>query len=115
MKDSDWAQFAKDQAAKAPGVRLFAQAPAGLEVDKVCPDCGRGDFWRVVQVLGETPGRTDTVNGKLVPIRASRGGLKMNCRLCGATYTYRDVEFTDVEQSHRTAKLLEQGKKGGIL
>lgn len=114
MSGSDWAAFAKEQALRAPGVRVFGQSPNGLCVDKACPDCGRSARWTRIQVLGETPGRTDIKNGKLVPVPAQRGGEKWQCFDCGAVYTYRDVEFTPAEQAQRTAQLHEQGRIGRV-
>src|SRR5579859_8211715 len=56
MSGNDWAAFAKEQAQRAHGLRLFGQPPAELAIDKACPDCGRSDRWVRIQVLGETPG-----------------------------------------------------------
>lgn len=114
MNDTEWAAFAKEQATRAPGVRVFGQSPKGLTLDTVCPDCGRSARWTRIQVLGETPGRTEMKNGKLVPVPAQRGGEKWQCFDCGAVYTYRDEAFTLAEQARRTAQLHEQGKVGRV-
>jgi hypothetical protein len=131
---NDWVTFMRDQALRAHGLRTFGTPPAGLEVDKACPDCNRADRWVRLQVIGETPGcsgvherpvpgnpcqcgRMDVEHkesewGQLCAIPPQRAGVKMYCYNCGAQFTYRDVPFTEREQAGRTVRLIEQAKIG---
>lgn len=75
----------------------FCPAP-NLAVDPQCPRCGRADHWRLLQVLGETPG---------IPEMAAQGnGLVYRCGLCAFTRRYRERPATDRERAERTATLL---------
>jgi hypothetical protein len=135
MNGDDWIKFTRDQALRAHGLRTFGTPPVDLQVDKACPDCGREDRWTRMQVIGESPGRTDVVCAtcehsyhkercqtgdcrclggfqKIVARPAQRSGVVMMCYNCGAKFMYRDVPFSDQEQGARTSRLLHQGKIG---
>lgn len=71
--------------------------PPNVAVDPDCPRCHRADHWRLLQVLGETPG---------IPEMPAQGsGVAMRCGLCGFTRRYRERPATAAEVAERTAKL----------
>ena len=138
MNSAEWITFTRDQAMRAHGLRTFGTPPLELQVDAACPDCGKSDRWVRMQVLGESPGRTDVqcatcehnyhqteqcqvgdcrcTRGfqKFIPVPAVRSGVVMGCYHCGSEHMYRDLPFTDKEQAVRTTKLAQQAKIGRV-
>jgi len=74
-----------------------------LVIDAACPRCSRADHWKLLQVVGETPG---------IPAMPAQGsGVVMRCGLCGLTRRYRERPATDTERAERMAKLAQAALK----
>ena len=111
MNGNDWVRFARYEALRAHGFRLGEPA---VKVDRACPECGSSERWVRMEVLGETPGRTDVIDGKLVAIPARREKVTMACGYGHGPFVYGGEFFTDQEQAGRTGQLAAQAKMGRV-
>jgi len=85
-----------------PAPWRFCEQP-NLVVDPACPGCGRADHWRLLQVVGETPG---------IPEMPAQGsGVVYRCGICGKTRRYRERPATDQERAERMFTLLKAAGK----
>ncbi|HLZ46570.1 MAG TPA: hypothetical protein VKQ05_12925 [Gemmatimonadales bacterium] len=108
---ADWVAFTRGEALHKHGVRF---SDPDVAYPPACPDCGRAERWVRVHVTGDTPGRTDVVNGRLVAVPARRSSVTMYCYFCARQFTYGGELFTDQEQAARTGKLWQQSKLGKV-
>jgi len=98
----DWIDFLA-RPAGSPEPPRFGELPPGLRVPVGCPGCGRGDAWRLLQVLGETPG--------IPGAPAAAGGVRMRCNRCALEAEYRAPAPDAAERARRTTVLWEGTKR----